>query len=1008
MTTDQKADKTESGGNEVNPPTHIIGIGASAGGLEALQSLFHNMPSDSGAAFVVVQHLSPDFKSVMAELLSKGTAMPVYNIADGVVVEANTIYLIPPRKIMMIAEGKLLLTEQMPEQGVNMPIDIFFRSLAEDQHHKAVGIVLSGTGSDGSRGIQAIKEVGGLVVVQDPDSAKFDGMPHSAVNTGLADMVLTPEEMPTKLISYIQHPVISGKDQSIREHIETNDEALGEIFRLLQGSSEIDFSQYKPSTVTRRIERRMGVNQLTKLREYHDLLLKDPRELQILSKDMLIGVTRFFRDSEPFTLLEKKIIPELFDTVASDETLRVWVAGCSSGEEAYSIAILLDEAKRKRKDNRLIKIFATDVDPDAIAEASSGIFQENIKDDLSPERLNTYFNVNNNNSFIISPRIRQSVIFAVHNLIKDPPFSNVHLVTCRNTLIYFQQAAQRRVMNSLHFSLVRGGVMMLGASESLGELAPHFETINERARLFRKNSNLRNLMVRNMPTRAEYRAGTTASNSNSLVRHPRAEDRSIAFRFVMDTLLHDYVPPSIILNDQFDIVHVYGDVSEFTRKIQPGRFSSNIKDMIHDDLSVALSTALHRASKNAADVEYKDVVFQHSLVNMRVRYLREKNLNSIYFLVVFDKRKQSDDDSTNADAIAFNHSDQSQQRINDLEQELQKNQENLQVTIEELETTNEELQSSNEELMAANEELQSTNEELQSVNEELYTVNSEYQEKITELTQVNNDIDNLLKSNGIGIIFLDEALLIRTFTPAITKYINVMDTDIGRPFHHLSNQLNYSGLLDDIVRVVEKEESIQKEIQTNNGDYVLARVMPYYNDRQQTQGTVLSLTNVTRYHNVEKALLEARRQLGLMSSTDEGQTAPDAIYWVGFKDRKAQDLLGPSLEQHTISVDDLPSKNEHGAVFLHASLGKASMEKILSKASQEEHSPLIIIVDDKEDGTVDDKKWLGLGCDSVLPESELSRALLMRTMEFGLRRRKANHYLQQIESATREMASKTL
>lgn len=413
-------------------PNYYVAIGASAGGLEALHEFVQELPSDSGAAFIIIQHLSPDFKSVMAELLSRHTSMPIYNAEDGAVVEANTIYLIPARKNMMIAEGKLLLADQMPDTGIHFPIDIFFRSIAEDQHHHSMGVILSGTGSDGSRGLLAIKEVGGLVLVQDPASAKFDGMPFNAVKTGVVDVVASASELPAKIVNYITHPIVSGSEKALASAVKSDTGALKEIYQLLREKSNIDFTQYKPATVERRIERRIGINGLSSLQEYYNFILKHPPEMAILSKDMLIGVTRFFRDDEPFKMLESKIIPSILDDTPVTEPIRVWVAGCSTGEEAYSIAILFDEAMNERAEARSIKIFATDVDPDAIAEASAGEFSTNILTDMSETRFKKYFTHTSSHATIAS-NIRQMVVFATHNLMKDPPSpirNSLFVATC--------------------------------------------------------------------------------------------------------------------------------------------------------------------------------------------------------------------------------------------------------------------------------------------------------------------------------------------------------------------------------------------------------------------------------------------------------------------------------------------------------------------------------------------------------------------------------------------------
>jgi len=751
-------DDLDNNTGEKQGPTHFVGIGASAGGLEALQDVFGNMPIDTGAAFIVVQHLSPDYKSMMPELLSRHTQMPIHEVTDGMVIEANNVYLMPARKNMLIAEGKLLLADQVPDTHPQMPIDSFLRSLAEDQQHKAVGVVLSGTGSDGTRGIKAMKEAGGLVMVQEPASAKFDGMPMSAYSTGLADILLPAKEMGESLQSFFRHPSISGQSTLLKSSTGSESDSLDEIFKLLRRQSSINFSHYKASTVARRIERRLGINQLTTLESYLRLLLESPKELQVLSKELLIGVTRFFRDDEIFSKLENDIIPRIAErSVVNGDPIRIWVAGCSSGEEAYSIAMLVDEYLNEHSIEKRVSIFATDIDDDSIAEASAGIYPLDISLDISESRLKRYFLLKNER-YVVSQQLREMVIFASHNLLEDPPFSDIDLVTCRNVLIYFQYPAQKKVLSSLFFALKRNGTLWLGPSESLGDLQSHFETIEERSKLYEKISNQR-IPVGNSPPAL---SGVMAAAANmmppvsSFLKAGRATSRN-SFDSVLERLIIEYAPDCIVLNDVFDAVHVYGNVSAYIKPLRAGKVSNNIKDIVIDDLAVAISTALYRCEKNGEDVFYQDIGIRHqngeeSYIDLSIFYVKEKERTSApaYYILQFIGGEKAPLDRVK---VSFDAGEQSRQRIQDLEQELLKKQEHLQVTVEELETTNEELQSANEELMSANEELQSTNEELQSVNEELYTVNSEYQEKIAELTEANDDLDSVINATNIGICF---------------------------------------------------------------------------------------------------------------------------------------------------------------------------------------------------------------------------------------------------------------
>ena len=993
-----------------NPPEYYVAVGASAGGLEALQEFFQHMPNNSGLAFIVIQHLSPDFKSVMAELLSRTTPMKIFNATDGAVVQADTVYLIPPRKNMMIAEGKLLLVDQIPEQGVNFPIDIFFRSLAKDQHHRSISVVLSGTGSDGSRGIQAIKEVGGLVMVQEPTSAKFDGMPYNAVKTGLADVVTEAQEMANKLIQYVNHPLISGKGQSLIRHVEDSESAFKEIFNLLKQRSDIDFTQYKTTTVARRIERRIGINGLNNLQDYHALLFNKPQEIQILAKDMLIGVTRFFRDSEFFEQLEKNVIPNILAESRNEDPIRVWVAGCSTGEEAYSVAILFDEALGNLGEPRSVKIFATDVDPDAIAEASSGQFSVNVRDDLKPERVKKYF-IQSEDHVTVIPSIRQMVVFANHNLIKDPPFSNIQLALCRNVLIYFQPEAQRRVLSMLHFSLQKHGYLFLGASESLNDFQSHFEVVYERGRIFRKIVNIRISNTPIPPARPHSGRNNSIPTVEQLLRSYQSGQKGIHNSQVVDSLIEDYVPPCIVLSEDLDVLHVYGDVTPYTRKLKSGRFSANIKDFISEELSVAVSTAVHRALSQEENVQYDNIRVHHSssespmFVNLRIRYLKPSRINSCAIVLLFES-KEGGHTKLSEEAISYDANEQSQQRIFDLESQLQKNQEHLQVTVEELETTNEELQSSNEELLAANEELQSTNEELQSVNEELYTVNSEYQEKIAELTQVNTDLDNIMKSANIGIVFLDEAMLIRSFNPAVTQEINLLNTDIGRPFHHIAHNLIYESLLNDIAAVNDQATSIEREVKSKSSRFFVIKITPYYTEHRAPQGCVITLTDVTQSRELQNKLEETYQEL--RSTIDAAFLTPQSPIKVLIVDDDATDreqirrAITP-LNGTNVCYDIHDASSVASAVkqlghqlydvcLIDYNLKEKNAFDLIESLPHSSHRPAFIMLSGMLDRNLQEKA-IHLGVYDAISKDVITHDLLERCIRYSMRQKQTETYL---------------
>ena len=849
-------------------PTHYIGIGASAGGLEALQTLLQNLPTKTGACFVIVQHLSPDFKSMMRELLSKHTTMAIENVEDGVLAKANTIYLLPPKKNMIVAQGELLLADKVPDSGLSLPIDVFFRSLSEDQQHRAIGIILSGTGSDGSRGIKALKEAGALVIAQDPESAKFDGMPNSAINTGIVDFILRPEDMGKQLAIYVQHPLVKGDARALREDMEDSQDVMQEIFNRLRAKSEIDFANYKPSTVARRIERRMTIKHSTSLKDYLSLLYKDDYEVKILSRELLIGVTRFFRDDDAFSVIKNVTIPVIVANSSRHNPIRVWIAACSSGEEAYSIAILLHEEVKKRGEHRDIKVFATDVNPDAIAEAGAGIFTSEILNDVPSNIITDYFVGKQNQTYQIVPKIRNSVVFAEHNMIIDPPFSHMDLVTCRNVLIYFQQSVQKRVLSSIHFALKKGGYLFLGSSESLGDLSSYFKVIDERAKVFQKitDNKLPLSSTDKLPATKPKRSDNAPSIS-TLMRSYHGNTRpNNSIGFANEALITQYVPPCILLDNEYQALHVYGDTNPFVRRLPPGRISTNIADMVNEDISIAVLSALQRAKKSEKPVFYTDLKTLSSNeiieLNLRVTHVKEYDLSDTpsYYWLVFEVIGKAN--STDSDAVRFDVNEQSKQRIADLESDLKHHQEHLQVTVEELETTNEELQSTNEELMSSNEELQSTNEELQSVNEELYTVNSEFQEKLGEISRANGDLDEVLNLSKIGIVFLDENMLIRRFTEASKAYVNLLDTDIDRPLHHISMKITYANLLADIATVFETQKPIQTEMLLEDKSLLRVTINSYvYNEAAVSRGVAITFADITKVKYMEMGMNVAYKQL---------------------------------------------------------------------------------------------------------------------------------------------------
>ena len=854
-------DRASNQTKDHNEPVSLyVGIGASAGGLEAIQTFFQTMKPTSRLAFIVVQHLSPDYKSLMVELLSKKTTIPVFRAEDGMIVESNSIYLIPPKKNLKIFHGKLLLSDQDHSKGLNLPIDLFLRSLAEDQGEKAAAVILSGTGSDGMRGVRAIKEQGGIVIVQDEKSAKFDGMPKSAISTGLADFILPPENMPDQLISYIKHPYSTKENR--HEKILEDEGGLVKILSLLRERFKVDFTFYKPSTVNRRIERRMSFNQIFDVKEYADFAFRNPSETATLYRELLIGVTNFFRDSEVFDLLADKWLPRLLGDPDKHE-YRFWIAGCSTGEEAYSIAITARECLEKLGITKDIKIFATDIDKHAVAKAGTGIFPESIAADISPKLLSKYF-FRKDENFHVVRNIREMVVFAQHNLIKDPPFTNIDLITCRNLLIYLQPVLQKKVLNLFNFSIRPGGLLVLGLSETIGDAGYFFESLSNKHKIYRsqgKNSAPleRSDMIFSNPGNSESLQPSGVIDNQ---RHLISIEDNLLQRFV-DSLSPDYIPISLIVNEQLEIQHIIGDTIGIFR-LPSGRPINDISKMVTKELAIPLTTSIQKAFRNKTAQVFSNIkVHRHDTLSsfkLTARPLLGKNKQEALVVVLIEESKDVLP-SEKQESNQYNFDEESEQYINELEQELQFTRENLQATIEELETSNEELQATNEELLASNEELQSTNEELQSTNEELHTVNVEYQNKILELTESNNDIENLLTSSQVGKLLLDENCEIRRFSTYVQRIIRILDSDVGRPLTHLTHSLVGIDLVKDVKLVMDSKTAIEKEVITNEGAWYLMRILPYEISPEVYSGTVLSFVDITRQKENQAAFEKKVRQL---------------------------------------------------------------------------------------------------------------------------------------------------
>ncbi len=847
----------------------IVGIGASAGGLESLEQLFSSLPSDTGLAFIVVQHLSPDFRSLMDELIGRRSEMPVIVATDGVPVEANHIYLMPARKEMIIRDRHLWLTDKEPHT-FSLPIDSFFRSLAQDVGPQAVAIVLSGSGSDGSRGIVEIKRAGGMVLAESSTTAKFDGMPLSAAASGVVDHTHSPADLARLLRGLVPLEAASMETQALNE-----DPAMDAALRLLRDNFGIDFSLYKMTTVGRRIQRRVEILRLTGLPEYAELLRVDAEELDKLYQDLLIGVTQFFRDPGAFEALERDVFPKLLDALKPEEELRVWIAGCATGEEAYSLAMLLWEAFHARERPVRLKILATDVHQRSLDYASAGIYSEEQLGHVSAPRLERFF-TKRASGYQITQELRSLIVFARHNVTKDAPFTKMHFVSCRNMLIYFQPQAQRTVLSLFHFGLVSGGTLFLGASETPGVLSDEFTIVSDHWKIFRKRRDVQLLNQVRMPV---LRTATRRPPAGLDIPRMSGVDPLILATY--DQLLELFMPPGFLVDEDRTLIDTYGGAEKLLA-MRARRPTGNLLELLGDELRTVISGAMQRALQDRTSVscsgvrvikedrEVRCVVTAQPLIHPRTG---SRNV-LVTFREMNDQAKQPVvSDATSTDLPL---SEASQERITTLEAELQYTRETLQATIEEVETSNEEMQATNEELVASNEELQSTNEELHSVNEELYTVNAEYQQKIAELKELNTDMTHLLEGTDVGTVFLDRELRIRRFTTKIANVFHFQQHDIGRRISDFSHNIERRQLMDEIEDARRLGTIIEDEVRDRAGTPYFLRILPYRVmqrgpsglavEAPTIEGVVLTLTDMT---TLDKARTKVEQLSAIVQWSDD-------------------------------------------------------------------------------------------------------------------------------------------
>ncbi len=865
----------------------IVGIGASAGGLAAFEAFFCGMPAgaDPGMAFVLVQHMAPDHKSMLTELVRRYTRMQTFEVTDGMKVQPDCVYIIPPNHNMALLGGVLHLLDATEPRAMRLPIDFFFRSLADDRHEKAIGIVLSGTGRDGTAGLRAIKAAGGLALVQTPGSTEFDGMPSSALATGLVDFELTPGQMPAQLIALYGGGGELDADAAAAQF----DPGFGKVFLLLRAQTGHDFSQYKPSTIHRRVDRRMEAHQIVTLADYVRFLQRSPAEVEALFFDMLIGVTQFFRDPAAFEALEQQVIGPLFKSKAQGGAIRVWVPACSSGEEAYSIAILLAERAEALKSSCTLQVFATDMDPRAIAIARAGVYPDRIAADIRPDRLARYFATQPGGGYRVHKHIRDLLVFSEQDLIKDPPFSRLDLISCRNVLIYLGVDLQRKLVPLFHYALSPDGWLFLGTSEGVGDGEALFSVTDRTAKLYQRSDDLPRLRPgRRGPTLPpvwplEGRLETSQPLRAATARQPGAAARLPLRELTEQALLQGVVATGALVDRHGDVLYLHGRTGQFLEPAQGEAGISNILAMARDGLRPGLDRALKQAAASGESVQVPGLRVisngQPTAVKLTVRPMLSSPaapLAAPLYLVVLEQTtaapardpaepKPADAASPGAPLTL----PEAEARIAALTGDLRVRDEHLRISLEELAQSNldlkafnEEMQSVNEELQSTNEELETSKEELQSTNEELATVNAELQGKVGDLARSNNDMNNLLAGTGIGTVFVDKRLRVLGFTPSAAAIVNLLPSDVGRPLAHFkSNLVGYDRLDADLREVLDALANRSIEVRTSDGLIYTMRLQPYRTLDNVVEGAAVTFVDITDMKRNEAGLQRANTEL---------------------------------------------------------------------------------------------------------------------------------------------------
>ena len=847
----------------------IVCLGASAGGLEAFEQFLGNVPENSGMAYIVIQHLDPTQKGMLPELLQRVSKMQVFQVKDHMTVKPNYVYVIPPNKSMSIVRGMLHLFDPLEVRGLRLPIDFFLRSLAEDQKEMGVGVILSGMGSDGSAGVRALKEKNGTVLIQDPAEAKYDSMPRNAMDAASIDIVAPANQLPVKLLAFLKHiPIVNlEKDNEIKDQ-----SALGKIIIILQNQTGNDFSLYKKNTIYRRIERRMGVHKIEKIAAYVRFLQDNSKEVDILFKELLIGVTNFFRDAAVWEKLEEVVIPAIIAKQQEGTVLRAWVSGCSTGEEAYSLAIIFKEALEKSNPHGGIsaQIFATDLDNEAIETARKGLFSDKIVSDISQKRLSRFFSVTED-GYRVNTEIREMVVFAKHNIILHPPFTKIDILTCRNLLIYMDAELQKKLLGLFYYSINPEGFMVLGSAETLGAQSHFFTPVDNKLKIYKRT------VTNQTPELFDFPSSFSRTKQTNVEPQIPVKATSNIQMIADQLLLQQFSPPGVLVNDKGDIIYISGRTGKY---LEPavGKANMNIFAMLRDGLHNEFPAAFRQA------IMKKEIVTLHNIkvgtnggtqyLNLTIQWIEKPEALHGMVLIIFNDIPKN--------IVIKELGKKGEKTLNsmkqlELEKELLHVREEMQNTLEEMQTSQEELKSTNEELQSTNEELQSTNEELttskeemQSLNEELQTVNAELLSKVDDFSRVNNDMKNLLNSTDIATLFLDKNLNIRRYTNQATKIFKLIKSDIGRPFTDQVSDLVYPELATDALEVLRTLVFIQKQITTSDGRWFSTRIMPYRTFDDRIDGLVITFFNISDHKQLEVELNETRQihSLLLNLSTD--------------------------------------------------------------------------------------------------------------------------------------------